>query len=157
MKPPHDVILKSEKKRVVSLPCMCASLRRAARVVTQVYDDALRPSGLRASQFTLLQTLNIAPGISQKQLAEVLELDSTTLTRTLAFLRGKGWLCAESGEDRRALRLSLTAAGLKEYKRVMPYWQSAQRRLRRELGEANWDLIGSASMRVAELLSSKED
>ncbi len=157
MTPPHDAILKSERKRVVSLPCMCASLRRAARVVTQVYDDGLRPTGLRASQFTLLQTLNIAPGISQKQLAEVLEFDSTTLTRTLAFLRGKGWLCAEPGEDRRALRLSLTAAGLKEYKRVVPYWQSAQKRLKRELGEANWDLVGSVSMRVAELLSSKGD
>ncbi len=136
---------------------MCANLRRAARVVTQIYDDALRPSGLRSSQFTLLQTLNIAPGISQKRLAGLLEFDSTTLTRTLAFLRGKGWLCAEPGKDRRALRLSLTAAGLREYKRAEPYWQSAQKRLRRELGEANWDLIGNASMRVAELPSSKED
>jgi DNA-binding MarR family transcriptional regulator len=153
----RNSISSVEKRAVIALPCLCANLRRAARVVTQVYDDALRPSGLRTSQFTLLQTLNIAPGISQKRLAEVLELDSTTLTRTLAFLRGKGWLCAEPGEDRRALRLSLTAAGLKEYKRVVPYWQAAQKRVRRELGEANWELIGSASMRVAELLSSKEE
>jgi len=151
------VISKGERQAVISLPCMCANLRRAARVVTQIYDEELRPSGLRTPQFTLLQTLNIAPGISQKRLAGLLEFDSTTLTRTLAFLRGKGWLCAEPGEDRRALRLSLTAAGLKEYKRVMPYWQSAQKRLRRELGEANWGLIESASMRVAELRSLKED
>ena len=151
------MISKDERQSVISLPCMCANLRRAARVVTQIYDEELRLSGLRTSQFTLLQTLKLAPGISQKRLAGLLEIDSTTLTRTLAFLRGKGWLRAEAGEDRRALRLSLTAAGLKEYKRVVPYWQSAQKRLKRELGEANWNLVGSASMRVAELLSSKGD
>jgi DNA-binding MarR family transcriptional regulator len=136
---------------------MCANLRRAARVVTQVYDDALRPSGLRTSQFTLLQTLSLAPGISQKRLARLLEIDSTTLTRTLAFLRGKGWLRAEPGADRRELRLSLTAAGLKEYRRGVPYWQAAQKRLRRDLGEANWDILGNAVMRVAELPPPEED
>jgi DNA-binding MarR family transcriptional regulator len=152
-----DTISKNEGKAAITLPCMCANLRRAARVVTQVYDDALRPSGLRTSQFTLLQTLSLAPGISQKRLARLLEIDSTTLTRTLAFLRGKGWLKAEPGADRRELRLSLTAAGLKEYRRGVPYWQSAQKRLRRDLGEANWDLLGNAVMRVAELPSPEED
>ena len=131
------------------LPCACANLRRAARVVTQFYDGVLRPSGLRATQFTLLQALNLAPGISQKQLAELLEIDSTTLTRTLALLRRKGWLRSETGTDRRELRLSLTAAGQREYKRVFPYWQSAQKRLRQELGEANWNEIMNAAVRTA--------
>jgi hypothetical protein len=44
------------------LPCACANLRRVVRMVTQLYDDALRPTGLRAIQFTLLQALNLAPG-----------------------------------------------------------------------------------------------
>src|SRR5258706_7428011 len=107
------------------LPCACANLRRAARVVTQFYDGVLRPSGLRATQFTLLQALNLAPGISQKQLAELLEIDSTTLTRTLALLRRKGWLRSKAGIDRRELRLSLTAAGKREYQPALPYWQTA--------------------------------
>jgi DNA-binding MarR family transcriptional regulator len=131
------------------LPCACANLRRAARVVTQFYDGVLRPSGLRATQFTLLQALNLAPAISQKQLAELLEIDSTTLTRTLALLRRKGWLRSEAGTDRRELRLSLTAAGQREYKRVLPYWQSAQKRLRQELGEANWNQVMNAAVRTA--------
>ena len=136
---------------------MSANLRRAARVVNQLYEDEFRPSGLRASQFTLLQALNLAPGISQKRLAQLLEFDSTTLTRTLALLRQRGWLRSEAGTDRRELRLSLTAAGVKEYKRVVPYWQSAQRRLRKELGESNWNQIGRATMRVAEVATSKGD
>lgn len=122
---------------------------------TQVYDDALRPSGLRTSQFTLLQTLNLAPGISQKRLAGLLEFDSTTLTRTLDFLRRRGWLYSETGADRRELRLSLTAAGLQEYRRAVPYWQSAQRRLKKELGEADWNLVGKAALRVAEVTMPK--
>src|ERR1700733_15531166 len=101
--------LKTPRKTVVRLPCACANLRRADRVVTQFYDAALRPGGLHVTQFTLLQALYHAPEISQKQLAELLAIDSTTLTRTLAPLRRKGWLHSEAGADRRELRLSLTA------------------------------------------------
>ena len=142
---------------VITLPCLCANMRRAARAITQVYDEALRPSGLRTPQFTLLQTLNLAPGISQKRLAGLLEIDSTTLTRTLGFLRRKGWFRSEAGADRRELRLFLTAAGLEEYRRVVPYWQAAQRRLRKELGETGWKQVESAALRIAEVTASKGD
>jgi DNA-binding MarR family transcriptional regulator len=128
---------------------MCANLRRAARVVTQFYDSGLRASGLRIPQFTLLQALTRAPGISQKQLAELLGMDSTTLTRTLALLRRRGWFRPQTGNDRRELRLFLTAAGRREYQRVLPYWESAQKSLRRALGEANWEGLLQAAVRTA--------
>jgi DNA-binding MarR family transcriptional regulator len=147
---------KNDISRLISLPCMCANLRRAARVVTQLYDEALRPSGLRTPQFTLLQALNLAPGISQKRLADLLGVDSTTLTRTLSSLRRKGWLQAEAGSDRRELRLSITRAGIEEYKRVLPYWNAAQRRLKKELGKADWNLIGDAAMRVTAVALREE-
>jgi DNA-binding MarR family transcriptional regulator len=123
----------------VRLPCACANLRRAARVVTQFYDSVLRPSGLRVTQFTLLQALNRAPGISQNRLAELLGMDSSTLTRTLAFLDRKGWLRSATATDRRKLQLFLSPAGQRQYTRVSPRWQTAQRRLRRALGETNWN------------------
>jgi|SRR5271166_487537 len=125
----------------IQLPCACANLRRAGRVVSQYYDAAVRPTGLRITQFTLLQALHLAPGISQKQLAELLEIDSTTLTRTLAPLRRKGWLRARAAEDRRELRLVLTAAGQREYERAVPYWQSAQRGLQKALGKQSWSSL----------------
>lgn len=131
------------------LPCACASLRKAARVVTQFYDCMLRPSGMRVTQFTLLQALNTAPGIFQKELAELLGIDSTTLTRTLGLLRRSQWLRSERGDDRRELRLYLTTAGHQEYRRVLPYWRSAQTRLRRALGERNWHEVMSAAVRTA--------
>ena len=137
----------------ITLPCACANLRRAARTVTQFYDDILRPSGMRVTQFTLLQALTLAPRISQKELARLLESDSTTLTRTLAHLRRKGWLSSVPASDRRELRLSLTAAGHREYKRILPYWQSAQKRLGRTLGKSTWKQVIEASVRTAELTS----
>jgi DNA-binding MarR family transcriptional regulator len=147
----------TKAKAAFRLPCACANLRRAGRVVTKYYDAMLRPSGLHVSQFTLLQALNIAAEITQKQLAELLEIDSTTLTRTLAPLRRKGWLHSEVGADRRELRLSLTAAGKREYKRVLPYWQSAQKGLEQALGKETWNRLIDAAVRAAGVVTERDE
>jgi DNA-binding MarR family transcriptional regulator len=136
-------------KAVVQLACACANLRRAGRVVSKYYDSVLRPTGLHVSQFTLLQALNIAAEITQKQLAELLEIDSTTLTRTLAPLREKGWLRSDAGADRRELRLSLTTAGKREYKRALPYWRRAQNGLEQALGKEAWNRLIDVAVRAA--------
>ncbi len=133
----------------IRLPCACANLRRAAHLATQIYDGALRPTGLRATQFTLLQALHIAPSISQKQLGELLGLDSTTLTRTLLRLRRKGWVRSHPGKDRRELRLFLTAKGQREFQRALPYWESAQKHLRKSLGQ-HWDDVIDAAVCIAD-------
>lgn len=137
------------RKRPVPLPCACAGLRRAARVATRYYDAALRPTGLQLSQFTLLQALHIAPGITQKQLAAILEIDSTTLTRTLATLRRKKWLQSETGFDRRETRHSLTSAGKREFDRAVPYWENAQAGLKQALGKTNWKHLLDTVSQVA--------
>lgn len=134
---------------VIRLPCACANLRRAARAVTQYYDQTLRPCGLRSTQFTLLQALDLAPGFSQKQLAELLAIDSTTLTRTLAGLRQRKWIRVEKGADRREIHLFLTAEGQRQYRRAHPYWQKAQDRLRSQLGQTGWNDVMSAAVRAA--------
>ena len=85
---------------MIPLPCACATLRRTARLVTQLYEEALRPAGITGPQFTLLQALTLAPGISQKRLAEILGADSTTLTRTLAIIEKRGLIKAEAAADR---------------------------------------------------------
>jgi hypothetical protein len=58
------------------LPCMCASLRRASRTITQVYEQALIPAGLSATQFTIMQTLSLAGEVTQGELARILAMDS---------------------------------------------------------------------------------
>ena len=120
---------------------MCASFRRAARSLTQHYDEALRPLGLRSTQFTLLQALSITGEVLQGKLGEILALDSTTLTRTLDIMIGHGWIVKRQGEDRRERYLRLSKAGRAEFQRALPYWERVQKRLRKQLGESRWDSL----------------
>jgi DNA-binding MarR family transcriptional regulator len=80
---------------------MCSSVRRASRALTQLYEQALGPLGLRATQFTILQVLSLTGEVSQGQLGEMLAMDSTSLTRTLEIMRREGWIADRRGEDRR--------------------------------------------------------
>lgn len=138
------------------LPCMCASFRRASRVLTQRYDTALRPFGLRTTQFTLLQALSLAGEVSQGTLGEILAIDSTTLTRTLAIMGRRGWITSRSGEDRRERRLSLSEAGRAQFKRALPYWEKAQRELHAQLGNKQWNkLLNLANEVTAEVTASE--
>ena len=127
------------KPATFALPCMCASFRRASRILTQHYDTALRPLDLRATQFTLLQALSQAGEVSQKTLGEILAIDSTTLTRTLAIMGRRGWIGSRSGVDRRERRLSMSEAGRAEFKRARPHWGKAQQKLRGRLGNKRWN------------------
>jgi DNA-binding MarR family transcriptional regulator len=120
------------------LPCMCGNFRRASRALTQLYENALRPLGLRATQFSILQALSLAGEVPQRKLGEILAMDSTSLTRTLAIMRRQGWVTERPGEDRRERLLSLAGAGEKKLALVLPVWDKVQARLRGELGEQAW-------------------
>lgn len=137
-----------------ALPCMCANLRRAARAITQRYDEALRPLGLTITQFTILQALSLAGEPTQGELGDILAMDSTTLTRTLAIMDRHGWIAKKYGTDRRERRLRLTRAGESEFSRAVPYWRTAQETLRDRLGKRRWDeltkLINDTTSVVAE-------
>ena len=123
------------KKRFIPvLPCMCASLRRAARLLSQLYEDALRPEGLRATQFTILQALSLAGEVTQGQLGQMLGMDSTTLTRTLTIMSRQGWIRKRRGEDRREWRMSLSKKGEVQFRNALPLWQQVQDGLRDRLG-----------------------
>ena len=129
------------------LPCACASLRRAARAVTQLYDEALRDSDLRATQFTLLQVLDRKGEMTQGELGEILALDSTTLTRTLGPLSKLGLLRARRGQDRRARIWAITPKGKARLTSLTPVWAAVQARLRDQLTDVPWDrLLGDLAL-----------
>lgn len=124
-----------------ALACASASLRRAARAVTRLYDAALRDTGLRVTQFTLLQALELSGSSPQARLGELLALDPTTLTRTLRPLARAGWIRATPGQDRREMRWTLTAAGRERIARARPAWERAQAQLRARLRPEHWTLL----------------
>ena len=129
-----------------SFTCLCASVRRSARALTQLYEKALRPLGLRVTQFTILQALERAGEVSQGQLGDILAMDSTSLTRTLKIMVEQGWVAERPGKDRRERWLRLSKAGTVELRRATPAWESVQSRLHRELGGNAWnDLMRRAN------------
>jgi DNA-binding MarR family transcriptional regulator len=120
------------------LPCACQNLRRLTRVVTRIYDQELRTAGVEIAQFGLLTALAAVGEANQKRLSAGFAMDSTTLTRTLGLLRKQGWVRAMRGKDRRERLFSLTAVGKRQLAMAQPHWERAERRLRKELGEAAW-------------------
>ncbi len=127
---------------------MCATLRRASRALTQLYDDALRPLGLRATQFTILQSLARVGEISQGALGKLLAMDSTTLTRTLQIMGREGWVKERRGEDRRERLLSLAPPGRERFRRALPAWEAMQSQLKSQLGDKQWNDLLKLSNQV---------
>jgi DNA-binding MarR family transcriptional regulator len=121
------------------LPCICGTLRRTSRSLTQLYEQALRPLGLRATQLTILQVLSRSGESSQGRLGEMLAMDSTSLTRTLGIMRREDWIAERRGADRRERWLRLTKAGEEQLGRALPVWEKVQSRLRRQLGDKAWN------------------
>ena len=106
--------------------CACANLRRTTRLVTQAYDAALKPAGLRATQFTALSVLANNPEIRQSDLAETLGMDGTTLTRNLQILLKAGWISIDRAEDQRVRLISITEGGRQVLERAVPLWREIQ-------------------------------
>src|SRR5215218_5125312 len=123
------------KLREVAQACVCANLRKAARVVTQVFDEALAPSGLRVTQFTLLVTNRLAGESTINELAERMVMDRTTLSRNLKPLVRSGLLEVRAGEDGRTRLVRLTPAGERALEAAYPLWRQAQQQTVSVLGE----------------------
>ncbi|HEV2733086.1 MAG TPA: MarR family winged helix-turn-helix transcriptional regulator [Terriglobales bacterium] len=138
----------------LQLPCMCASTRRASRALTQMYDDSLRPLGLHATQFSILQALELAGEVSQNQLSNLLFIDSTTLTRNLRILRKKGWIAVRAGADRRERWLRLAPLGWRQLQRATPVWEGVQRELRHKLGDVRWRDLQKLSSAIVDIVAN---
>jgi len=119
--------------------CACANIRRNDRVITQFYDEILAPSGLYITQFTLLATLSQAAPITINRLAEIMDMDRTTLTRNLELLIKQRLVQSQEGEDRRTRQVDLTEEGEQALGRAWPLWQEAQARIEGALGRERFE------------------
>jgi DNA-binding MarR family transcriptional regulator len=134
---------------------MCGSFRRTSRALTQLYDRALRPLDLSPTQLTILQVLSRAGEVSQGQLSEILAMDSTSLTRTLANMVRQHWVTERRGKDRRERWLRLSSAGEQQLKRALPLWEKVQSRLRRQIGEQAWNDLLRLTLQVTDSIITK--
>jgi len=129
--------------------CVCFNVRKAARAVTQIYDNALRPAGLRATQFTLLAAIKILQPVTVAHLAEATVTDRTTLGRNLKLLEKKGLIRILAGEDLRERNVYLTERGEGAVAKGISLWEQAQTRLTGQLGqEATERLLADMALLV---------
>jgi DNA-binding MarR family transcriptional regulator len=115
----------------------------------------MRSTGLRSTQFTILQALSLTGEIQQRELGKVLGMDSTTLTRTLGILTREGWICSREGDDRRERWFKLAPEGEARLERALPHWEEAQANLRRKFGQARWDELMRAANDVTNVAAEK--
>lgn len=109
--------------------CNCLGLRRAARLVSQSYDAALAPTGLRVTQYSILAILRGLGGATVNELARMLDLDRTTTGKNLRPLERDDLVTvARSTTDGRSRAIALTPRGLATLKEASLLWRKAQRR-----------------------------
>jgi DNA-binding MarR family transcriptional regulator len=130
-------------------PCVCSTLRMVSRAVTQLYDDALRPSGLRVTQLSILATIARMGEATLKQLEDILAIDQTTLTRSLNLLERERMIQCAPHPDGRVKLVRLTSKGRRALEVARPLWAQAQDKVLRELGAKAW---ADAQRRLVHLL-----
>ena len=131
-------------EREVVENCTCHRVRTAARAVTRAYDEALRPVGLRATQFAILVGTAVDGALSITSLAKFMGMDRSTLTRNLAPLAREGLLLLGNEGWRRSRTVEITKQGRLRLRKAIPLWESAQETLRGKLGVRKWTEIRSA-------------
>ncbi|MEL6060177.1 MULTISPECIES: MarR family winged helix-turn-helix transcriptional regulator [unclassified Methylobacterium] len=125
--------------------CTCSALRRATRALTAAYDAALKPAGLRVTQFALLRYLDRLGPIPVTRLAAEAALERTTMGRNLDPLKRRGLVAITPGaEDPRARIVSLTGAGREALAAATPYWREAQARINARVDPATVSAVAEA-------------
>lgn len=119
--------------------CTCSELRRAARAVTLLYDNAFRSSGLLSTQLGVLHVIYKSDSIRISHLAKELGMDRTTLTRNLSVLQRQGFIKISSGKDNRTRIVTITNKGRTTIAKAIPLWNDVQNKVKEQMGETLWN------------------
>lgn len=119
----------------IAKSCIAVRLRLLNRVVTNFYDEALRPLGLKVSQLNILVVSSKLGLVRPAQICDLLQLDISTLSRNVDRMIANGWLETVPGEDARTQSFRLTVTGQQLIERAIPAWDSAQQKASEALGQ----------------------
>ena len=139
--------------------CTCSELRKAARAVTLLYDNAFKSSGLLSTQLGVLHVIYKSDSIRITHLAKKLGMDRTTLTRNLSVLERQGFIKISSGKDNRTRIIAITSKGRTTVAKAIPLWNEVQRKVKQHMGETSWnELMDNLSqfVKVADQLNKSK-
>lgn len=125
----HEMSDVSPQAKEIGARCLAVRVLRAGRILTRMYDEALRPTGLTITQFTLLNAIETRRPDSISRLGEILDIDRTTLSRNLSLLEKAGLVHLGKAGARRKRELLLTSRGLDQLREAYPRWRVVQDRL----------------------------
>jgi DNA-binding MarR family transcriptional regulator len=128
--------------------CLAVQLRMLNRVVTNVYDEVLRPLGLKASQMNILVAAHKMRIARPADVCARLHLDVSTLSRNVERMKDKGWLEVVPDADGRAQPIRVTEAGRKLLEQALPLWKQAQDRAMKLLGGGAVDQLAKSVKRL---------
>lgn len=132
----HDLVNE------IACQCLMGRARLLSRILTNIYDEELRPLGLKASQLNLLVVVAQAGPIRRIEIGRMIHLDPSTLTRNLQVMLSNGWIREVALEqDGRGMALQATGKGQELLKNVLPAWRKAQKRARKVLGKEGPELL----------------
>jgi len=132
----------------IATSCIAGRLRLLNRVVTNLYDDALRPLGIKLSQGSILAVTDKLGVARPAEVCAILELDTSTLSRTVERMVSNGWLEILPDEDGRSHPFRLTDQGKRLMEKAIPAWEQAQTQAKKLLGEDGLRLLDSTIGRV---------
>ena len=125
----------------IAANCLSVRLRLINRMVGAIYDEALRPHGIKASQLNILVAVSGFGRVTSRQLCQVLQMDTSTFSRAVARMKNKKWLQVEPSGEGKILKIEVTKAGFKKIEQVYPDWQRAQAKAVEALGESTSEMI----------------
>ena len=143
-----------EIAEATSSACISTRVRQLSRIVTRVYDDALRPLGITASQFTLLTQLAQQDGITAVEIGTELDIEKSTLSRNLKRLLALGHLTMDPPAGRRGRGLHLTPKGADVIQKAYPVWRDAQTRAVKVMGPESRATLDSLLMQAEKLAAA---
>lgn len=132
--------------------CLSTRVRQLSRIITRVYDDAMRPLGITGSQYTLLAQLAARDSITAVEIGHDLDIEKSTLSRNLKRLLALGHINMDPPAGRRGRGLHLTAKGQTVLKDAFPIWQDAQKRTIGAIGADSRSML-DALLQEAEKLA----
>lgn len=128
--------------------CIAGRTRLLNRLISGIFDDALRPVGMRNGQLTMLCMVGYLGRVKPHELQPLLQMDASTISRNLKRLKKKGWVKTAPAEDDRSHYVMLEPAGLEQVERAMPFWERAQERAEESLGAEGAESLNQASQAI---------
>lgn len=133
-----------QETKNIERECVGRCVRMLNRMVTSIYDGALKSCGLKTSQFTILVTVANRDKARPADLVKLLQMDESTLSRNVERMCAKGWLRLEAEDDLRSHLIELTDNGRGLLRKTLPAWSRAQAEVTRRLGAEGVAALRSA-------------